>query len=171
MPIRRRAAALSLLLALSSRALAAQGASRPVDWNALRDETVRVLADYLKVDNSNPPGNELAGALYLRGILEREGIEVQILDTAELGAGRANFYARLPGSGGGKGIALVHHIDVVTATAKDWSIEPFSGTIKDVRLAQRGPRAAAPGGRGAPGGRAAGRGGRPAGLIEQSGLS
>ena len=137
----RRIPALALLLALSSGAsssLAAQGAPRPVDWNALRDETVRVLADYLKVDNSNPPGNELAGALYLRGILEREGIEVQILDTAELGAGRANLYARLKGSGAKRAIALVHHIDVVPADRRYWSVDPFSGAVKDGYVWGRG---------------------------------
>ena len=56
----------------------------PMDWNKLRDETVQILADYLKINTTNPPGNELQTALYLKGILDREGIEAQILDTAEL---------------------------------------------------------------------------------------
>ncbi|MBA3892758.1 MAG: M20/M25/M40 family metallo-hydrolase [Gemmatimonadales bacterium] len=61
-----------------------------------------------------------------------------ILDTAELGAGRANFYAKLPGTGGGRAIALVHHMDVVTATPKDWTVDPFAGTIKDGHVWGRG---------------------------------
>jgi acetylornithine deacetylase/succinyl-diaminopimelate desuccinylase-like protein len=61
-----------------------------------------------------------------------------ILDTADLGTGRANFYARLPGTGTEKGIALIHHIDVVPATASKWSVEPFAGTIKDGYVYGRG---------------------------------
>ena len=61
-----------------------------------------------------------------------------ILDTAELGPGRANFYARLPGSGDRKGIALVHHMDVVTATPEDWKVDPFAGEIRDGYVWGRG---------------------------------
>lgn len=111
--------------------LAAQPNPRtPVDWNALGEETVRTLAEYLRIDNTNPPGNELEGALFLKRILEREGFEVQILDTTALGRGRANLYARLRGDGSKRAIALVHHIDVVPADVRYWSEPPFSGAIK-----------------------------------------
>src|SRR5688572_3168673 len=114
-------------------------AQRPVDWAGLADESVRILADYLKINTTNPPGNELAGALFLKEILEREGIEVSILDTAELKpSGRANLYARLRGNGSKRAIALVHHIDVVPADARYWTQDPFSGAIKDGFLYGRG---------------------------------
>jgi acetylornithine deacetylase/succinyl-diaminopimelate desuccinylase-like protein len=129
-----RLAALALLLASP---LAAQG-SAPMDYGKLREETAQRLSEYIRINTSNPPGNELATARWLADVLAKEGIQGMILDTAELGAGRANFYARLPGSGGGKGIALVHHMDVVTATPKDWSIDPFAGTIKDGYVWGRG---------------------------------
>ena len=111
---------------------------RAVDWNALGDETARTLAEYLRIDNTNPPGNELEGAVFLKHILEREGFEVQILDTAVLGRGRANLYARLRGDGSKKAIALVHHIDVVPADVRYWSEPPFSGAIKDGWIWGRG---------------------------------
>ncbi len=111
---------------------------RPIDWTALADETTRIMAGYLRIDTSNPPGNELAGALYLKEVLEREGFEVQVLDTAELGAGRANIYARLRGNGSRKAIALVHHMDVVPATPSFWTVPPFSGEIRDGYLWGRG---------------------------------
>ena len=113
---------------------------RPVDWNALREETVRILADYLKLNTANPPGNEVEGALFLKAILEREGFEVELFDTAAnaLGPRRPNLYARLKGSGGKKAIALVHHIDVVPADARYWSVDPYSGAIKDGFLYGRG---------------------------------
>ena len=67
--------------ARAGRRRARRRASRSIGTQ-LRDEAVRVLADYLKVNTANPPGNEIEGALFLKAILEREGFEVQILDTA-----------------------------------------------------------------------------------------
>ena len=128
---------LSILVALATFAAPAVAAraqqpTGPLDWNKLRDETVQVLADYLRVNTTNPPGNELQTALFLKRIPEREGIDAQILDTADLRpAGRANLYARLRGNGSKRAIALVHHMDVVPADARYWSVDPFSGTLKD----------------------------------------
>ena len=129
-----RHVALAVLLASP---LAAQGTAS-VDYARLREETAQRLSEYIRINTTNPPGNELATARWLAGVLAKEGIEGRILDTAELGAGRANFYARLPGTGGGKGIALVHHMDVVNVTPKDWSVDPFAGTIKDGHVWGRG---------------------------------
>jgi acetylornithine deacetylase/succinyl-diaminopimelate desuccinylase-like protein len=130
---------LFLVLSLTPTALSAQQPGKPINWDQLRDETVHVLADYLKINTTNPPGNELQTALYLKRILEREGIESQILDTAELKpAGRANLYARLKGNGSRKAIALVHHMDVVPADPRYWTVQPFSGTIKDGYIWGRG---------------------------------
>lgn len=111
---------------------------RPVDWTALADESVRTLSDYLKVNTTNPPGNEIAGARFLAAILEREGIEARILDSAALGSGRVNLYARLKGDGSKKAIALVQHIDVVPADARFWTVDPFSGAIQDGYVWGRG---------------------------------
>jgi acetylornithine deacetylase/succinyl-diaminopimelate desuccinylase-like protein len=109
-----------------------------IDFAALRDETARRLSEYLRINTTNLPGHELAAARWLQETLAREGIEGQILDTAALGPGRANFYARLPGTGGGKAIALVHHMDVVPATAADWQVDPFGGVIRDGAVWGRG---------------------------------
>jgi acetylornithine deacetylase/succinyl-diaminopimelate desuccinylase-like protein len=129
---------LALLTLAVTPSLRAEGQTRQVDWDALTRETQQVLADYLRINTTNPPGNELAGARFLKGILEREGFEVQILDTAELGTGRANLYTRLRGNGSKKAIALVHHIDVVPASPASWSVDPFSGVVKDGYLWGRG---------------------------------
>jgi acetylornithine deacetylase/succinyl-diaminopimelate desuccinylase-like protein len=118
--------------------LEARAQVKKIDWPALARETQQILADYLRVNTTNPPGNELAGARFLKAILEREGIEAQILDTAELGAGRANLYARLKGNGSKKAIALVHHIDVVPAASSYWSVDPYAAVVKDGYLWGRG---------------------------------
>jgi len=115
-----------------------QSQTRPVNWDALASEATSILSDYLRINTTNPPGNELAGARFLKAILEREGIEAQILDTVELGAGRANLYARLKGNGSKKAIALVHHIDVVTAAPEYWAVDPFAGAVKDGYIWGRG---------------------------------
>ena len=112
--------------------------SKAIDWDSLSAETLRTLASYLQINTTNPPGNELAAARWLKSILDREGIEAQILDTVELGAGRANLYGRLRGNGSKKAIALVHHMDVVPATPASWSVDPFSGVIKDGYIWGRG---------------------------------
>ena len=125
------------LVLLLAPPLAAQGGVS-IDYAKLREETAQRLSEYIRINTSNPPGNELAAARWLADVLAKEGIRGQILDTAELGPGRANFYARLPGSAGGKGIALLHHMDVVTATPKDWIVDPFGGEIRDGQVWGRG---------------------------------
>jgi acetylornithine deacetylase/succinyl-diaminopimelate desuccinylase-like protein len=109
-----------------------------IDYAVLREESARLLSEYLRINTTNLPGNELAAARWLQQTLAREGIEGRILDTAALGPGRANFYARLPGTGKGKAIALVHHMDVVPAKAAEWQVDPFSGAIRDGAVWGRG---------------------------------
>jgi acetylornithine deacetylase/succinyl-diaminopimelate desuccinylase-like protein len=121
---------------LSASTLMAQ--TKQVDWAATAHESQTILGDYLRVNTTNPPGNELLAARFLKQILDREGIEAQILDTIELGPNRANLYARLRGNGAKRAIALVHHMDVVPATPASWSIDPFSGAIKDGYIWGRG---------------------------------
>ncbi len=133
-----RSLALAFLTLTGTPTFRAEAQARPVDWDALTRETQQVLAEYLRINTTNPPGNELAGARFLKGILEREGFEVQLLDTVELGAGRANLYTRLRGNGTKKAIALVHHIDVVPASRASWSVDPFAGVVKDGYLWGRG---------------------------------
>jgi len=129
-----------LRLALSALLLpvALDAQARPIDWDSLARESQSVLSAYLRVNTTNPPGNEILGARFLKSILDREGIESQILDTTELGPDRANFYARLRGSGSKKAIALVHHIDVVPVNPASWSVDPFSGITRDGYIWGRG---------------------------------
>lgn len=108
------------------------------DWPALAAETEEALIEYLRIDTSNPPGNEIETARFLKRILDREGIEATIMDTVVLGQGRANLYARLKGNGSKKAVALLHHMDVVPVTRQGWSVDPFSGLVKDGYIWGRG---------------------------------
>ena len=123
----------SILLPITS-----QSQTRSIDWDALAKEGQAILSDYLKINTTNPPGNEILAARFLKNILEKEGIPAQILDTAELGGTHANLYARLKGNGSKRAIALVNHMDVVVATPSQWSVDPFSGIVKDGYIWGRG---------------------------------
>ncbi|HEU0053600.1 MAG TPA: M20/M25/M40 family metallo-hydrolase [Longimicrobium sp.] len=123
---------------IAAPALAQPRPARPVDWDALRAEATQVLSEYLRINTTNAPGNERAAAEFLKRILDREGIEAQILDEDVLGPGRANLYARLRGNGTKKAIALVHHMDVVPASAQHWTVDPFSGEVRDGYIWGRG---------------------------------
>ncbi|MEO7182578.1 MAG: M20/M25/M40 family metallo-hydrolase [Gemmatimonadaceae bacterium] len=129
---------LFLLTTALPAALHPQSAARPTDWVAIQREGVSLLREYLRINTTNPPGSELAAARFLRDFLAKEGIEAQILDTAELGAGRANLYARVKGSGAKRAIALVHHMDVVPVSASYWTVPPFAGEVRDGFIYGRG---------------------------------
>jgi acetylornithine deacetylase/succinyl-diaminopimelate desuccinylase-like protein len=105
------------------------------DFEAAAREAVTHLQDYLRVDTSNPPGRERLAAEFLKKIFDAEGIENRIYD---LGNERANILARLPGSGLGRPILLLNHLDVVPADAERWTVPPFSGDIRDGYIWGRG---------------------------------
>ncbi len=126
------------VLLLGGAPLLAQTPARSIDWDSLAAESVRNLSAYLAINTTNPPGNELAAARFLEQLLAHEGIEAQILDTAELGLGRANLYARLRSSGAKKAIALVNHLDVVPVMPQYWSVDPFAGLVRDGYVWGRG---------------------------------
>src|SRR5882672_10938381 len=106
-----------------------------IDWDALGRETVDLLRQYLMLDTTNPPGNETMGARFLEEVLARDGIASE---TAESASGRGNLVARLRGDGSEGGIVLHHHIDVVYADRRYWTVDPFGGVTKDGYLYGRG---------------------------------
>jgi acetylornithine deacetylase/succinyl-diaminopimelate desuccinylase-like protein len=105
------------------------------DFGAAAAEAVPILQDYLRIDTTNPPGRERAAADFLQHLFEKEGIESRVYD---LGGGRANILARLPGRGGKRPILLLNHMDVVPADAARWTVPPFAGEIRDGYVWGRG---------------------------------
>ena len=51
---------------------------------------------------------------------------------------RANLVARIPGRGGGPRLLLMSHTDTVLADPAEWSVDPWSGEVKDGHLWGRG---------------------------------
>jgi len=101
------------------------------DWTKVGDDTVELLRRYLRIDTTNPPGNELAAANYIAGVLRKENINAEVL---ELAPGRGAVVARLqagPLPDSSRALLLVGHLDVVGVDPAKWTVNAFSGTVKD----------------------------------------
>lgn len=105
-----------------------------IDWERVRDEVAGYLRDLIRIDTTNPPGNETEAARYLAGVLEREGYGVVIAESAP---GRGNAATRLAG-GPQPPLLLLGHTDVVAADASKWTHPPFSGELADGCIWGRG---------------------------------
>lgn len=107
---------------------------RPAEeW--LKQEPVRLLRDYLRIDTT-PAKGERAGVELLREILDCDGVETEIVCPAP---GRCNLLARVPGRRRDGGLLLLNHVDVVDAFPEFWKeAPPFEGRIKLGYLYGRG---------------------------------
>jgi acetylornithine deacetylase/succinyl-diaminopimelate desuccinylase-like protein len=128
----------------------------------ISDEHLRQYSDlaedwmqqYLRVDTTNPPGNEMRGAEFFKRILDDEGIENRVF---EIAPGRGDLWARIPANsdknpqrqgdpptslrasvGRPRPIILLNHMDVVTSDASHWKVPPFSGELRDGYIWGRG---------------------------------
>jgi acetylornithine deacetylase/succinyl-diaminopimelate desuccinylase-like protein len=93
--------------------------------------------EYLRIDTTNPPGNEARAAAFFKTIFDREGIENRVFDYAP---GRANLWARIPHTTAEakRPIILLNHMDVVTSDASHWKVAPFSAAIVGDSIYGRG---------------------------------
>ena len=98
-------------------------------------EAIELLSRYLKIDTTNPPGNEDRGVAFFAEIFDREGIAYK---TYEPVSGRGSIMSVIPGTGEKGAVILLNHIDVVPANADEWSVHPFGGKIKDGFIYGRG---------------------------------
>ncbi len=105
------------------------------NWDSICDETTQYLQDLIRLDTTNPPGNETRAAEYLAAILKREGFEPQVLESVP---GRGNLTVRLKGDGRATPLLLMVHLDVVPAEAEKWTHPPFSGNMADGYIWGRG---------------------------------
>lgn len=99
-----------------------------MNWNLIREQATNILQQLLHFDTTNPPGNELPCIEHIAAILQRDGIEPLVLESAP---GRGNLVARLKGDGSLPPLLLIGHVDVVPAEADKWARPPFSGDLVD----------------------------------------
>lgn len=105
-----------------------------VDFDALGEEAVARVQEYLRVNTINPPGNESRAVAFFAAIFDAEGIPYE---TAESAPGRGNIWARLEG-GDEPALVLLHHSDVVPADEEYWDMPALSGVIRDDHIYGRG---------------------------------
>ncbi len=110
------------------------GAQQNIDVAKLQAEAVQRTREYLRINTTNPPGNEVESMRWFARIFKAEGIP---FDTATSGPGRGNVWARLKG-GNQPALVLLHHMDVVPADPKYWESDPFAAVTKDSVIFGRG---------------------------------
>jgi acetylornithine deacetylase/succinyl-diaminopimelate desuccinylase-like protein len=139
MPAQTRAQALrsAPLAAQSTPSTALSNAGMP-DFDALSQEALGWLEALVKIDTTNPPGNEMVAAKYVSDILTHEGIQNEVLEMAPnrgIVVGRLNASAMANPS---NALLLVAHLDVVGVSREKWTVDPFGAGIKDGYIWGRG---------------------------------
>src|SRR4051794_29377654 len=94
----------------------------------LEQRTTELLQRLIQFNTVNPPGNEQAAQEFLKEMLEGAGFECELLSAVP---GRPNLVARLRGGSDGPGLCFLGHVDTVLADAADWSVDPWSGELRD----------------------------------------
>ena len=101
----------------------------------LRGEVTELLQELIRVDTTNPPGNETRAAELLRDYLEDHGVACELYARVPE---RANLVARIPGRGSGPNLLLLSHTDVVLADPTEWQLDPFGGEVRSGEVWGRG---------------------------------
>lgn len=96
---------------------------------------VQLTRELIRIDTSNPPGNEENAILFLEGILGAEGIRTEIYSPVPK---RANILARIRGKSRGRPVIILSHVDVVPANHDEWTVDPFGGELRDGFVYGRG---------------------------------
>jgi acetylornithine deacetylase/succinyl-diaminopimelate desuccinylase-like protein len=108
------------------------------DLSQLESDSINWLQQLIRINTTNPPGNELVAAKYLAGILDEEGIHSEIFESTP---GRGFLVARLSSSATpdpSKALLLMGHLDVVGVDKSKWTVDPFGGVAKDNYIYGRG---------------------------------
>lgn len=103
--------------------------------NDIESDITTFLSQLIRINTTNPPGNETNAATFLAQYLAKDGFQSEILES---GPGRGSLITRLKGTGQGPNLLLLSHLDVVAANPTEWSLPPFEGIVKDGYVYGRG---------------------------------
>ncbi|MDI6691650.1 MAG: M20/M25/M40 family metallo-hydrolase, partial [Candidatus Bathyarchaeota archaeon] len=92
------------------------------------EEITSLLSDLIRINTTNPPGNETEASKYLAKTLEKEGFKCELFESAP---GRGSVITRLKGEKAKPSLLLLSHLDVVAANTEEWSVDPFGGIVKE----------------------------------------
>ena len=105
----------------------------------LEEDVVKLCQELIQIPSVNfgeGKGDEKAAAEYVAAKMKEVGIASKIYESAP---NRCSVVARIEGKDKSKpGLVVNGHLDVVPANAADWSVDPFSGAIKDGCIWGRG---------------------------------
>lgn len=101
----------------------------------LPERTRQYLIDLIRIDTTNPPGNETRAADYLKQVADAHGIPCELLGGDPK---RLNFVGRLHGTGKRRPLLLMAHSDVVPADRSQWSVDPFKAEMHNGFIMGRG---------------------------------
>ena len=105
----------------------------------LEEDVVKLCQELIQIPSVNfgeGKGDEKAAAEYVAAKMKEVGIESKIYESAP---NRCSVVARIEGKDKSRpGLVVNGHLDVVPANAADWSVDPFSGAIKDGCIWGRG---------------------------------
>lgn len=110
--------------------------TRQAPAQAQQNPTADLLVELIRVNTSNPPGDNRELAELLAKKFRALGAEVEIVPTPE--AGRVHFIARIKGDGSKAPVLLAAHADVVGVERDKWTVDPFAGQVKDGYIYGRG---------------------------------
>lgn len=122
------------LLAIWIAAMTAATAQN-IDWKKMEAETLKHFQTLVRMDTSDPPGNEKPAVDYLRQVLEAEGIPTK---TFAVVPERPNLVARIKGSGKKKPLLILGHTDTVNIDPKKWTHPPFGAVLEGGYVYGRG---------------------------------
>jgi acetylornithine deacetylase/succinyl-diaminopimelate desuccinylase-like protein len=112
---------------------------RETDYAQLGAEAVRLCQELIRIPSVNHgggKGDELAAAEYVAEYLRGCGLDPTFYRAAPT---RVSVVARIKGRDSSRpGLVLHGHLDTVPADAKDWTMDPWSGEIKDGEIWGRG---------------------------------
>lgn len=108
---------------------------KPPILNEIKPEITDLLSNLIRLNTTNPPGNETQAATYIAKYLSKEGFESEIIESAP---GRGNVITNLKGTGEKPSLLLLSHLDVVAANPTEWTVPPFEGKVVDGYVYGRG---------------------------------
>jgi acetylornithine deacetylase/succinyl-diaminopimelate desuccinylase-like protein len=117
------------------------GRDYPEPEEDLAGAAAALLAESIRFETVNPPGNEGPLAHRLVDVLRREEVEARVIETpaGSSPVGRAAVWARLAGTGARRPVVLLSHLDVVPASdGEGWAVDPFAGLVAGGYVVGRG---------------------------------
>ncbi|MCO7127569.1 M20 family metallopeptidase [Sporolactobacillus shoreicorticis] len=99
------------------------------------ERAVELLKSLLKINTTNPPGNEAKAVALIQPLFEAAGIDTEVVTYSE---NRHQLIATLKGEEPGKVLAFTGHMDVVPVGEIPWDYPPFGAEEADGKIFGRG---------------------------------